>query len=129
MTLADSPEIFEHEQFIVARLRGDVDTFNALEIETELTCAVSNTASGLIVDLTNVSFMDSSGMRLLFDLGTRLERRQQELRLVLPHNSYLFRTLSLVQLPDLIHVFEDLAAAVTGKAPLASIRLPDDFPP
>lgn len=124
MTFADSPEIFEHEQFIVACLRGDVDTSNAVEIGMELTRAVSNAASGLIVDLTNVSFMDSSGIRFLFDLAARLERRQQQLRLVLPHDSYLFRTLSLVQLPDLIHVFEDLAAAVTGQAPLVCIRLP-----
>ncbi len=58
----------------MARLGGEIDVANAIELEAELTWAIPNTALGLIVDLSEVSFIDSTGIRCLFDLAMRLER-------------------------------------------------------
>jgi anti-anti-sigma factor len=111
MNVVDQLVLSEDGGFPVARLSGEIDASNAIEIETELTYAVSNAAAGLIIDLTEVSFLDSSGMRFLFDLAVRLERRQQELRLVLPQTSHLHRALCLLQMPVMIPIFEDVASA------------------
>jgi anti-anti-sigma factor len=105
----------DQDEFPVAYLSGEIDGSNAIEIETELTYAVSNSVPGLIIDLTDVSFMDSSGIRFLFDLAVRLEQRQQVLRLVVPQNSDLLRTLKLVQLPAIVSIFDDVGQAAAGE--------------
>jgi anti-anti-sigma factor len=105
----------DQDEFLVARVSGKIDVSNAIEIETELTYAVPNSVPGLILDLTDVSFMDSSGMRLLFDLSVRLERQEQDLRIVLPQRSPLARTLKLVQLSAIASIFDDVGQAAAGE--------------
>jgi len=111
----DGLTLSEHDGFKVARLDGEIDVANAIELETELTWAIPNTALGLIVDLSEVSFIDSTGIRCLFDLAMRLDGRQQDLRLVLGRGTNLYRTLTLVQLHTVVPIFDDVAAAVAGE--------------
>ena len=99
--------------FTVASLDGEIDITNSVELETELSYAVPNDAQGLILDMTQVSFIDSSGIRTLFDLASRLHHHQQELRIVLPATSALRRTIGLLQIPAVIPVFDDLVEAAT----------------
>ncbi|MBA3302723.1 MAG: STAS domain-containing protein [Acidimicrobiia bacterium] len=100
--------------FIVAHLKGAIDVANAATIESELCHAVPNTAAGLIIDLAEVSFMDSSGLRVLFVVDERLRGRQQGLRLVLAEGSNLSRTLALVHMQDLVPICEDVASAAAA---------------
>ncbi len=110
----DTVRISEYEAFTVAHLKGEIDVANAVAIENELSHAVPNTASGLIIDLSEVPFMDSSGLRLLFEVDERLRRHQQDLRLVLKEESSLFRTLALVHMQDVVPHFEDIASAAAA---------------
>ena len=48
-----------------------------------------------MLDLTEVTYLDSSGIHLLFDLGRRLAARRQALRLVVPESSPMRRVLEL----------------------------------
>ncbi|MBA3303191.1 MAG: STAS domain-containing protein [Acidimicrobiia bacterium] len=111
MYTTDAVRLSEYEAFTVAHLEGEIDLSNAIEIETELTYAVPDEAEGLIIDLSDVSSIDSTGLRCLFDLADRLGRRQQELRLVVDEGSNLFRTLTLVHLSAVAPMFEDVEAA------------------
>jgi anti-anti-sigma factor len=79
----------------VARLVGDIDLTNVDDLAATFARTVENTALGLVVDLTAVTYLDSTGLRLLFRLARALEDRQQDLRLVLPHASPLRRVLTL----------------------------------
>src|SRR5918997_1709184 len=94
----DSVQLSSSGTFIVAHLLGAIDVANAATVEEELLHAVPNTASGIIIDLSDVSFMDSSGLRVLFVVDERLRARQQALRLVLDEGSNLSRTLDLVHM-------------------------------
>lgn len=116
MYRTDTVRLSEYEAFVVAHLKGEVDVANAGTIETELSQAVPNTAAGLIIDLSEVPFMDSSGLRLLFEVDERLRRHQQDLRIVLPKGSGLFRTLALVHMQDVVPILDDVvsAAAASG---------------
>ena len=99
--------------FIVAVVEGEIDISNSIELETELSHAVPNDARGLVLDLTEVGFIDSSGIRTLFDLAARLALHQQLLHLVLPDDSQLLRTLVMLQIPAVMPVFPDLDSATS----------------
>jgi anti-anti-sigma factor len=98
--------------FTVATLEGEIDISNSVELETELCQGVPNDAAGLVLDLSAVTFVDSSGIRTLFDLAARLGGHRQLLHLVVPEDSQLRRTLLLLQIPSVTPLFPDLASAV-----------------
>ena len=99
--------------FIVATVEGEIDISNSIELETELSHAVPNDARGLVLEVSDVSFIDSSGIRTLFDLAARLANHQQVLHLVLPDESPLLRTLLMLQIPAVMPVFPDLESATS----------------
>ena len=99
--------------FTVAAVDGEIDISNSVDLGTELSHAVPNDARGLVLDLSGVTFIDSSGIRTLFDLAARLANHQQLLRLVLPDESQLRRTLLMLQIPAVMAVFPDLGAATS----------------
>jgi anti-anti-sigma factor len=88
----------------VARLAGDIDLTNVDDLAADFDRAVENTALGLVVDLSAVTYLDSTGLRLLFQLAEALADRQQDLRLVLPHASPLRRVLTLVGMETVVPV-------------------------
>ena len=103
----------EERGFTVATLEGEIDISNSIELETELCHAVPNDATGLVLDLSAVTFVDSSGIRTLFDLATRLAGHRQVLHLVVPETSLLLRTLLMLQIPAVMPLFPDRAAATS----------------
>jgi anti-sigma B factor antagonist/stage II sporulation protein AA (anti-sigma F factor antagonist) len=109
--------LVERGSFLVAPLRGEIDASNARAIQAALIEALPNSAFGLVMDLTEVFFIDSTGVRFLFDLAARLDRRQQELRLVVEQGSNVHRTLGIVQMAAAVPMFEDVEAAVSEDRP------------
>ncbi|HEY7075490.1 MAG TPA: STAS domain-containing protein [Solirubrobacteraceae bacterium] len=82
----------------VAAVDGEIDASNVAEVGAELRAAVDNRASGLVVDLTPTSYLDSAGINLLFALGDEMRTRQQTLRLVVAPTSAIARMLSITSL-------------------------------
>ncbi len=79
----------------VVRLSGEIDLSNAEALGTAAEGAVSNRAAGLVLDLSGVTFLDSTGLRLVFRLARRLRDRQQALRLVVPSDARIARLLTM----------------------------------
>ena len=100
----------------VAVIGGEVDASNADEISRRIRDAVSNHALGLIVDLSHTTYIDSAGIRLLFDLAGRLERRGLELHLVIVDESEVADVLDLVNLDAVATRHGNLAAASAALA-------------
>ena len=103
---------FSGDDVIVARLTGEIDLSNAAEVGDQLAGAVPNTALGLVIDLTGTAYLDSSGVHLLFDLGERLQRRQQQLRIVVPEGGPIRRVLRIVELDATVPVVQSVDEAV-----------------
>jgi anti-anti-sigma factor len=82
----------------VARLIGEVDASNAPGFTAELKDAVPNTAVGLVLDLSETTYIDSSGLHLIFDLADALRRRQQTLQLVAAPETFVADVLGAVSL-------------------------------
>jgi anti-anti-sigma factor len=82
----------------VAHLAGEVDASNAPGFTAELKRAVPNTAVGLVVDLTETTYIDSAGLHLIFDLAEALRRRQQSLQLVVAPDTFVADVLGAISL-------------------------------
>ena len=66
----------------VAHVAGVLDVTSADDLASAVLKILPNAAPGLIVDLTELTHLDSAGLRVLFRTARRLEERQQQLRLV-----------------------------------------------
>jgi anti-anti-sigma factor len=97
----------QHDGVTVARLRGEVDSASAPVLEPELLDA--SDAGSLVVDLREVSYLDSAGMAMLDTL-----RRARRLHLVLGEGSIIRRTLGIVGFDQLIPVASSVDAALAG---------------
>jgi anti-anti-sigma factor len=76
---------------VIAHVRGEVDLSNVEEIRTLLVDAVSHQTEHLILDLTATTYLDSTGVRLVFELAERLQGRRQQLRLVVDDHTVVGR--------------------------------------
>jgi anti-anti-sigma factor len=78
--------IRERGTIVLASIEGEIDLSNKAALTAELTNAVSNSATGLVIDLSGLEFLDSSGVHMLYELAERLGNRQQRFAVVLPPN-------------------------------------------
>lgn len=76
---------------VVIAVDGEIDASNAALLRGRLRAPVTNRAHHVVLDLTGISYIDSAGINLLFELGTELTTRQQELRLVIVPGSPIER--------------------------------------
>jgi anti-sigma B factor antagonist len=102
----------EEEGVIIAAVHGEIDASNATEIGREL-ADISNQAVGLVVDLGDLGYLDSTGIALLYDLHVRLDRRGQNLVVVAPSHGAARRVLELTAFDQRATVADELGAAVT----------------
>lgn len=98
----------------VAELHGELDLSNTGRIGAEIRGAVGNVDPGLVVDLTSVTYVDSSALRLFFELDAQLRARQQRFHVVVPGDAYIRNILRISRLDDKVPVHEDLAEAVAA---------------
>jgi anti-anti-sigma factor len=83
-------------------IAGELDLGNAATVEEQIFSAVRNHATSVVVDLTDLRYLDSSGLRILFLLAGRLELLQISLELVAPHRSPARRVVELSGLGSLV---------------------------
>jgi anti-anti-sigma factor len=97
----------------VSKLTDDVDLSNAEKLYHELIDGMDDEAIGLVVDLSEVRYVDSSGIRMLHKLASWLAKRRRELRVVVPGSSSIRRVLELGSFDDHLPVTDTVASAVS----------------
>jgi anti-sigma B factor antagonist len=80
----------------IATLEGELDASSVSDVALRLRRIVENWSLRLVVDLTEVVYLDSAGINLLYAVGSELRARQQELHLVVVPGSPIERTLAIV---------------------------------
>ena len=88
----------------LAHVAGEVDASNVADLSKRLLETVSNRARALVLDLTETSYIDSSGISLIFDAAARMRNRRQELRLVVAPKSFVDEVLAAVNLKDSVAI-------------------------
>ena len=100
----------------VARVEGEVDISNAEEVAAALREAVPNSTAGLVADLSGTGHLDSSGLRLLYQLHRRLAARGQGLWLVIPRQAPIMQVVSITGLDDAVPLHETVEQALADMA-------------
>jgi anti-anti-sigma factor len=108
-----------HSDIPVARIVGEVDSSNASDFANQLKDVIPNSAMGLVLDLSETTYIDSSGVHLIFDLADALRRRQQILHLVVPPQTFIADVLGVVNVSGAAQTSESLLDA------LDALRSPD----
>jgi anti-anti-sigma factor len=100
----------------IAHLFGEIDRSNAEELGDRVASAIGDQSGGLVVDLSELAFLDSTGVRMLFGLAAKLNKRRQVLRVVVPDGSHLgeiLDTVGLKQAAATDHTVGEAVAALT----------------
>jgi anti-anti-sigma factor len=104
--------IDEQDALVIARITGELDVSLAPRMGDRIADAVSTSARGLVVDFSQLEFIDSSGVAMLFTLVRKLSSRRQELFVVAPKDEPVTRVLEIVDFDKAAPVHEDLETAL-----------------
>ena len=105
-------EIEHSGDVVVARVTGELDIAGAPRTGDRIAEAVPTSALGLVVDLCDLEFMDSSGVAMLFSLARLLGSRRQKLRVAATPGGPIARVLDIVEFERAAPVHGDPDAAI-----------------
>jgi len=86
----------------VVHVPGVVELPNSDAVRTDILASVPPDGPGMILDLTQTTHLDSSGVRLLFEVAERLRVRRQLLVLVATEEALVRRVIALTKLDDVV---------------------------
>jgi anti-anti-sigma factor len=115
--MSESLSVRREGTVVVATLTGEVDLTRTRELRQGFLTAVENSDTAMVVDLTQVSYLDSAGVNVLFELAERLQGRQLAMAVVVPETGLVNRVVALVDLGSVAPVHRttgDALAAVCG---------------
>jgi anti-sigma B factor antagonist len=95
----------------LAEVSGELDLSNAEELRNRIARWVINEDVALILDFTEVSYADSAGINLVFNLSALLREHGQGLCLILAADSQPRRTFAIVGADEQFPIFETAAEA------------------
>lgn len=101
---------------VIARLAGDIDLAVAPTIRADIERAVHRNRGGVVLDLSETTYLDSTGIRLLYDLAAGLQREGRHLALLATDDAIVRRVLVLTKLDEQVTVATSLDAALHAVA-------------
>ena len=104
----------ERGEIVIAVVEGEIDLSNAPWLQVEVTTAVPNSARGLLLDLSAIEFLDSSGVHMLYDIADRLVTRQQRFAVVLEPDAPPRRAIELSGVEPAAWLYGDQASALAA---------------
>jgi anti-sigma B factor antagonist len=90
---------------------GEIDLAAVVSLRRAVERAVTPDDRGLVLDLADVTYVDSAGLHLLVQVSQDLASHRQSLRLVVPPASTLRPLLAIAGLSDVIAIDADVVAA------------------
>lgn len=109
----------EFEGVAVATLEGEIDLACTATLARRVFQLMSSDSVGLVLDLAGVRYVDSSGIRMIFDMARQLLDGRRHLALSVPAGSSLHRLFEVTRVGDAAPVFpsvDEARAAVRARA-------------
>ncbi|HEY4348745.1 MAG TPA: STAS domain-containing protein [Gaiellaceae bacterium] len=94
-----SIQIERADDSLLVRLSGEIDLSNSDRLHQQLENAVDGWRS-VVIDLTEITYLDSQGLRLIKQLCNKANRDQTELQFVAPPTSFARQVLEMAQMSD-----------------------------
>ena len=111
MNIADL-RIEKRDGVVIACIVGEVDLSNADQLRKGLVGSMTNEAFGLVIDLSDVAYLDSAGIHVLYEIREQLKKRGQGLRLVVPPGAPAGKALEIAGVRSAVSVADALDTAV-----------------
>jgi anti-anti-sigma factor len=80
---------------VTITMSGEIDLDNATRVEAQVHDAISNDAKWVVLDVGDVAYIDSVGMRILFALASTLDTLSITLTIVAPPGTAARRVIEL----------------------------------
>ena len=93
-------EIVQRNDVVIVRLEGDVDLANTPTLSAEILEAIPNDAVGLVIELSDVRYIDSVGIRMLFTFVRSLHASRQGMAIAVPPDSQVRKLLKITHLDE-----------------------------
>ncbi len=105
-------EIEEQGDIVIAEVAGELDIVGASSTGDAIGEAVPASARALVVDLSQLEFIDSSGIAMLFSLARRLDGQRQQMGVVARAGEPVQRLLELVGFDRRAPIYQTVDQAV-----------------
>jgi anti-sigma B factor antagonist len=92
---------------LLIRLSGEIDLSNSDQVHQQLESAIEG-STPIVIDLTEIKYLDSQGLRLIKQLWNQVEKDGRELRLVAPPNSVARQVLDMARMSDYVEIRDSL---------------------
>ena len=89
---------------VIVTVTGEVDAHSAPRLQEALLTALSSASRRLVVDLDDITFFDSAGIRSLITLRQKAGERADRIRLVMPRRTGVRRALDISAVDRLFEV-------------------------
>lgn len=111
------------DDILVAHLSGEIDIATAERLQSSiLTEARALDETALVVDLSDVWFLDSAGIRLLFTVHRAMTESGRPMAVVVPDGARIAAVLSIVDMPSVVWTAATIEGAVEKLFPPALDR-------
>jgi len=93
-------DITLRDDVVIAHLDTEIDLANTPAVSAAILEAVPNDAVGLVVDLSDVRYIDSVGIRMLFTFVRSLHAARQGMAIAIPPDSPVRKLLKVTHLDE-----------------------------
>lgn len=104
----------EYDGSRLIRIVGEIDLSNASHVLGLVSAEVPHDVTRVVLDLGGLTFLDSSGIAMLFRLAQQLGYSRQDLRLVVPTTSPIRAVVELTRVSQVMPVHDTLAGVPTA---------------
>ena len=101
----------EQGKVALVRVEGEIDMFTSPNLRDTLLPFFKNKAAGIVVDLSLVSFMDSSGIATLVE-GLQWSKKEKRAFVLSGLGKTVFNALSLTKLDNVFTIKKDTQEAL-----------------
>ena len=105
---------------LVAHVSGEIDISNSAELAGAVTDRTQNDAVGVVLELSEVDYLDSAGIHMLYRLRESLRARGQSMAIVVPAASPVIDALRLAGIERNLELAETLSEGVEKVLPRAN---------
>ena len=95
-------EIYDDDGVVVVHIEGDIDFGSAGDLGRDVLRDLPDAAAGLVLDLTDVRYVDSGGVRVFFELAAQLDMSGRRVALVVPETSPVRRLIKITRLEEAV---------------------------
>ena len=94
---------------VIFRIKGDIDAYSSPSLKDKIVKEIDNGVKRVILNLTNVDYIDSAGLGVLVALLKRIKKEQGVLRIagLKPNIMKIFQLTRLNQIFDIYNTEEE----------------------